>query len=69
MANSDLIPTSRHRRWAKQAETSKYTGIAEATLATWRCREPERLPFHRNGRVILYDLDEVDAALAAHRVS
>ncbi len=54
---------SKPRRWATQEQVAQYTGIASSTLATWRCREPKRMPFHRLGRVIRYDLDEVDAAM------
>jgi hypothetical protein len=52
------------RRWANPRATSLYTGIPLSSLATWRCILPKRIPFHRVGRKILYDLNEVDAALA-----
>lgn len=53
------------RRWAAAPAVSAYTGIPIATLATWRCNCPGRIPFHRIGRSVRYDLNEVDAALAA----
>lgn len=52
------------RRWAKPGEASTYAKIPVATLASLRCREPGRIPFHRFGKSILYDLNEVDAVLA-----
>lgn len=58
------MATKNHRRWTKPGETSAYSKIPAATLASWRCREPGCLPFHRLGKTILYDLDEVDAVLA-----
>jgi hypothetical protein len=41
-----------------------YTGIPRSSLATWRNILPKRIPFHRVGRKILSDVNEVDAALA-----
>jgi hypothetical protein len=53
-----------HRRWADPTTVAGYTGITVATLATWRCTDPKRIPFHKIGRKVIYDLNEVDAALS-----
>jgi hypothetical protein len=52
------------RRWADAKTTSNHTGIPVATLSTWRCTDPSRIPFHRIGRKVLYDLNEVDEVLS-----
>lgn len=57
-------PLTHPRRWADPKATSAHTGIPVSTLATWRCTDPERIKFHRIGRKVVYDLNEVDAALA-----
>jgi hypothetical protein len=56
----------RPRRWTDVHGVSAHTGIAVNTLNTWRCRDPQRIPFHRvSGRCIRYDLNEVDDAIVA----
>ena len=35
--------------------------IAESTLATWRCREPQRLPYIRVGGAVRYRPSDLDA--------
>ena len=57
------------RRWADPKGTSGHTSIPESTLATWRCTDPKRIPFHRIGRKVMYDLNEVDAALAGNSIN
>lgn len=52
------------RRWADPKKVAEHTGITVATLATWRCIDPKRIKFHKIGRKVVYDLNEVDAALA-----
>ena len=52
------------RRWAAPPAVAAHTGITVATLATWRCIDPKRIPFHKIGRKVIYDLNEVDAVLA-----
>ena len=54
----------RQRRWAAPPEVARYIGTTVSTLATWRCNEPARLPWHRLGRLIRYDLNEIDATVA-----
>ena len=61
------IPPIPPRRWADPKATSLHTGIPVCTLATWRCIDPGRIPFHRCGRKVVYDLNEVDAALVGSR--
>jgi len=64
--NTKPHPTSpqANRRWTDTSGLSAHCGIPKSTLMTWRCTEPDRIPFHRCGRKVLYDLNEVDAALA-----
>lgn len=61
----DATPTLAPRRWADAKVTAAHIGSTPATLATWRCTGSVRLPFHRCGKLIRYDLNEVDAFLAA----
>ena len=57
------------RRWMTEQEISEHTKIPVATLRSWRRADAVRvLPFHRLGRLIRYDLEEVDAAIAGNRV-
>lgn len=58
-----MSPTQPQPRWADTKATSIYTGIPEATLTTWRCTDPARIPFRRIGRKVLYNLEQVEAAL------
>ena len=62
MQVSTTLPSP--RRWVAPPAVAAYTGITVATLATWRCTDPERIRFHKIGRKVVYDLNEVDAALA-----
>lgn len=58
------IPHPQPRRWADPKATSDHTGIPVCTLATWRCVDPKRLQSYKIGRKVMYDLNEVDAALS-----
>lgn len=63
MQTSSLSTTP--RRWADPKATAAYIGSTVATLASWRCTKAVRLPVHFCGRLVRYDLNEVDAFLAA----
>lgn len=57
------------RYWMTEHEISEHTKVPVQTLRSWRRTDAVRvLPFHRLGRLIRYDLAEVDAAIAAGRV-
>jgi excisionase family DNA binding protein len=51
------------RRWATKTETADYVKQSPRTLDQWR-REG-RLKAYRVGGHVLFDLDEVDAAITA----
>ena len=57
-------PTRRLRRKA----AAEYLNIAPATLAADVCRPRLRIPYVKCGRVVLYDVRDLDAWLASHRV-
>jgi excisionase family DNA binding protein len=50
----------------KTPEAARYTGLAKSTLEKMRVRG-DGCGFIRIGRAILYDADDLDAWLAAHR--
>ena len=58
------VTQTQPRRWADPKKVAEYTGIPTCTLATWRCNDPKRIPFHKIGRMVRYDLSEVDSVLA-----
>lgn len=51
------------------AEAALYTGIAKSTLDTARARQDTRYPpYIKIGRRILYDTEDLDLWLKAHKV-
>jgi predicted DNA-binding transcriptional regulator AlpA len=55
-----------HRNMLRTADAARYTGLAKSTLEKLRvtgggCR------YIRIGRVVVYDPDDIDTWLAAHR--
>lgn len=54
------------RRKLRTREAATYTGLAKSTLEKLRV-SGGGAPYIRIGRAILYDLDDLDAWLAAHR--
>jgi excisionase family DNA binding protein len=54
------------RRKLRTPEAAEYTGIAQSTLEKLRVTGGGA-PYIRIGRVVLYDQDDLDAWLAAHR--
>lgn len=48
------------RRWARAAIAAPYAGFTEPAFRTMRCRGLGP-PCYRKGRVVLYDLNEVDS--------
>lgn len=48
-------------------QAAERLAISETTLATWRSREPERLPFVRlSARAVRYREQDLDAFIEAH---
>jgi excisionase family DNA binding protein len=60
---SDLSPP---RRMLRTREAAAYTGLAKSTLEKLRVHGGG-CPYIRLGRVVVYDPDDLDAWLAAHR--
>jgi excisionase family DNA binding protein len=54
------------RRKLRTREAAAYTGLAKSTLEKLRVTG-RGAPYIRIGRVVLYDPDDLDAWLAAHR--
>lgn len=50
------------------AEAARYLGINPRTLEWWRTTGRERIPFVRAGRVIRYDVSDLDAWVERKRV-
>ena len=48
-------------------EAAKYLGLAESTLAKLRMGRDGPV-FHKLGRAVVYDRDDLDAWLVAHRI-
>jgi len=61
---SDASKTSRPKLRTRQA--AAYTGLAKSTLEKLRVHGGGS-PYMRIGRVVLYDPDDLDVWLAAHR--
>lgn len=54
------------KRWADEAGTSAYTGLARGTLKAKRL-DGSGPPYSKIGKRVLYDLDEVDRWLRRFR--
>jgi hypothetical protein len=67
-ANRNQAPTVVRRLFGSDAEVETLTGISRRTLQKDRLLGRDRFPFYRSGRRILYDLEEVVAAIRANRV-
>lgn len=55
-----------HRRKLRTREAAAYTGLAKSTLEKLRVRGGGA-PYMRVGRVVVYDQDDLDRWLAAHK--
>jgi hypothetical protein len=65
-----LPPSAIHAGWSTEEEVSKHTRIPVETLRSWRRKGAVRiLPFHYVGRLVRYDLNEVDAAIRQRRIA
>ncbi len=62
--SSSAIPFQRPMLRTRQA--AAYTGMAKSTLEKLRCNGGGA-PFIRVGRVVMYDPNDLDAWLAAHK--
>jgi hypothetical protein len=66
-SNRNQEPTAVKRRFGSEAEVETLTGISRRTLQKDRLVGNDRFPFYRSGGRILYDLEEVEAAIRASR--
>ncbi|MBI5173513.1 MAG: helix-turn-helix domain-containing protein [Candidatus Melainabacteria bacterium] len=56
-ANSDLLT---------RRQAAAYLGIAEQTLAVWKCTGRYHLPWIKIGRLVRYRKQDLDAFIARH---
>ena len=55
--------------WATEQQVSEHTGIPVETLRSWRRNGIAKvLPFSKVGRLVRYNIEDVDAAIKATRV-
>lgn len=47
-------------------EAAAYLGVAEQTLAVWKCTGRRSLPFVKIGRLVRYRKDDLDAFILNH---
>jgi hypothetical protein len=67
VSNRNQESTAVKRRFGSEAEVETLTGISRRTLQKDRLLGNDRFPFYRSGGRILYDLEEVEAAIRASR--
>lgn len=58
----------KYDRFVRRREAARFLGLAPRTLANWACTPAREPGFHRVGRTVLYDLDELRAFASAGRV-
>jgi hypothetical protein len=58
----------RYDRFVRRPEAARFLGLAPRTLANWACTPGRGPSFHRVGRTVLYDMDELRAFVNAGRV-
>jgi len=58
--------TRSRRRMLRTCEAAEYTGIAKSTLEKFRVNG-RGCPFIRIGRIVVYDPNDLEAWLSAHR--
>jgi excisionase family DNA binding protein len=55
------------QRLLDDVETAKLLGVSVATLATWRCRRRQNLPFFKIGKLVRYRLADIEEWLESRR--
>lgn len=56
-------------RWFNESQVAEHTGIPVDTLRSWRLHGVAKvLPFSKVGRLVRYNIEDVDAAIEATRV-
>ena len=51
------------------AQAADFLGLKVQTLATWRCRDPQRLPWIQvSDRAVRYSTDDLDAYISQRRM-
>jgi excisionase family DNA binding protein len=63
--NAMDTPSLQRRRWGRYAETGAHTGLSVRYLQ--RLVAERRIPHHKAGKAILFDLDEVDRWIESGR--
>ena len=58
---------SSERKWVKQADAAKHLSCSESFLEVDRCTGKLKIPFHKLGRHVRYDLAELDQWLESRR--
>jgi phage terminase Nu1 subunit (DNA packaging protein) len=58
-----LVPDQPERRFLSKRALAEHYGVAERTTKTWRERG---CPAHRVGRVLMFDVAEVDRWIESH---
>lgn len=55
-------------RWMSERDVAEAIGISYGTLAAWRSRGREEIPYYRFGGRVMYDRADVERYIAAARV-
>lgn len=55
------------QEYLSAAEAARFIGLAPATLATWRVRKPNAIPFIKAGRRVIYSVADLRAWMSANR--
>lgn len=69
MRPADNVPsgvTPIHSGLLSRREAALYLGVAEKTLAIWKCTGRVQLPFVKIGRFIKYKKSDLDAFIATN---
>ncbi len=54
--------------YVRRREAARFLGLAPRTLANWACIPGRGPSFHRVGRTVLYEMNELRAFVVAGRV-
>jgi predicted DNA-binding transcriptional regulator AlpA len=65
MIVEDTSHKRRQHRYADTRSTAQYMGMSEAFLEKARITGEPKIPYVKVGRAVRYDLDEIDALMAA----
>jgi excisionase family DNA binding protein len=68
MTQANELRTFHTRKRLRPKEAAEYLGLTVDTLADYRCRRTVNIPYIKIGSNVLYDTDDLDRFLEAHRV-